>query len=323
MSNRIHFAVIPDGNRRFGKEKEGSKLKGYDEGLKALKRLFKWFFKEKRVKTLSLYVFSEDNWERPDEEVEYAMKLFKENIVDRIEGLLENGDVKSLFKNLEIVEEEDLNDVFKEEEKEEKEKNNNNHERKKEIENSKNIKDFQNIEEEQEEEEEIIFKFCSTNLLHPKLPSCIRESIEKINSKFLLDQKIFEEKQSGFENKKMINICFSYDGRKEIIQAIEKKKKEEEDDEEEKYMILSKNNENDEKKIDNNFDSSFTKHLLIRSPVDIILRTSGEKRLSGFLTWQNVHSELFFVDKKWPEMKSDDFDRTIEEYLKREKRFGR
>jgi undecaprenyl diphosphate synthase len=56
---------------------------------------------------------------------------------------------------------------------------------------------------------------------------------------------------------------------------------------------------------------------------DIIIRTSGEKRLSGFLTWQSVYSELFFIDSHWPDFSEEIFDNILTEYKERERRHGK
>lgn len=56
---------------------------------------------------------------------------------------------------------------------------------------------------------------------------------------------------------------------------------------------------------------------------DLIIRTSGEQRLSGFLTWESAYSELMFVDKLWPDFSEVDLDQALEEYKKRERRFGK
>jgi undecaprenyl diphosphate synthase len=55
---------------------------------------------------------------------------------------------------------------------------------------------------------------------------------------------------------------------------------------------------------------------------DLIIRTGGEKRLSGFLTWQSVYSELFFVDTKWPDFSKKEFLDILSEYRNREQRRG-
>jgi undecaprenyl diphosphate synthase len=56
--------------------------------------------------------------------------------------------------------------------------------------------------------------------------------------------------------------------------------------------------------------------------VDIIVRTSGEQRLSGFMLWRASYSELMFVDKYWPDFNTDDVDIIIKEYSNRQRRFG-
>ena len=56
---------------------------------------------------------------------------------------------------------------------------------------------------------------------------------------------------------------------------------------------------------------------------DIIIRTSGEQRLSGFLPWQSVYSELFFIESLWPEFSKNDLDGILAEYEERERRHGK
>lgn len=56
---------------------------------------------------------------------------------------------------------------------------------------------------------------------------------------------------------------------------------------------------------------------------DLIIRTSGEQRLSGFLTWQSIYSELLFVKKHWPDFNEADLDAALAEFGRRQRRFGR
>lgn len=70
----------------------------------------------------------------------------------------------------------------------------------------------------------------------------------------------------------------------------------------------------------------FSHYLYMNGDVpypDLILRTGGERRLSNFLVWQSAYSELFFVDKRWPELDKKTFKRIIAEYSKRQRRFGK
>jgi undecaprenyl diphosphate synthase len=105
--------------------------------------------------------------------------------------------------------------------------------------------------------------------------------------------------------KGVLNICLSYGGRDEIVRAFKK--------------ILAqgiKSSEINEDLINKNIDSAG-----LPDP-DLIIRTSGEQRLSGFLTWQSVYSEFYFPKKDWPAFEPQDFDLAIEEYNKRQRRFG-
>lgn len=57
--------------------------------------------------------------------------------------------------------------------------------------------------------------------------------------------------------------------------------------------------------------------------IDLMVRTSGEKRVSGFSLWRIAYSELMFLDKKWPDMSEDDIDNILDEYASRQRRFGK
>lgn len=57
-------------------------------------------------------------------------------------------------------------------------------------------------------------------------------------------------------------------------------------------------------------------------PVDLVIRTSGEKRLSNFLLWQTAYSELYFTDTLWPDFTKEEFIFAIQDYQRRERRFG-
>jgi undecaprenyl diphosphate synthase len=57
-------------------------------------------------------------------------------------------------------------------------------------------------------------------------------------------------------------------------------------------------------------------------PIDLIVRTSGEQRLSNFMLWRAAYSELLFLDKPWPDMTNEDVTAIMEEYSRRQRRFG-
>lgn len=115
-------------------------------------------------------------------------------------------------------------------------------------------------------------------------------------------KKIINDSKS---NKKIVvSIGLNYGGRVEIVAAVNK---------------LLKN------KVKNIDEKIFSEALYTEgmSDPDIIVRTGGEMRLSGFLPWQSVYSELFFVDKYWPDFDEKEFDKILEEYAIRERRFGK
>ena len=99
-----------------------------------------------------------------------------------------------------------------------------------------------------------------------------------------------------------LNILLNYGGRKEIIQAVN--------------QILSEGKKNIN-------ENRFKKYLWLSDEPDIIIRTSGEQRLSGLLPFQSVYSELYFEPKYFPEIQKKDFLKMIKTIEKRERRFGK
>jgi undecaprenyl diphosphate synthase len=83
-----------------------------------------------------------------------------------------------------------------------------------------------------------------------------------------------------------------------------------------------KNNIISVEKID---ESLINQHLYTRNlpDVDLMIRTSGEKRISNFLLWQSAYAELYFSDELWPDFKSEHLIKAISDYQNRERRFGR
>jgi len=67
----------------------------------------------------------------------------------------------------------------------------------------------------------------------------------------------------------------------------------------------------------------FENFLEVKEPFDIVIRTGGERRLSGFGSYNIDYAELFFVDKLWPDFHEEDFDKIMKEFRKRERRYGK
>lgn len=127
---------------------------------------------------------------------------------------------------------------------------------------------------------------------HSKFPEDIRRAIEDA-----------ERKTQQFQER-VFSIALSYGGRAEIIDAIHRIPPE---------------------RIAHITEEEFGNMLWsggIPDP-DMIIRTSGEHRLSGFLTWGSVYSELFFVDTFWPAFTKEEFLRMLERYGERDRRYGK
>jgi undecaprenyl diphosphate synthase len=100
----------------------------------------------------------------------------------------------------------------------------------------------------------------------------------------------------------------AYGGRQEITDAVKK---------------IAENVKNGKLQIDDIEENLIKKYLYLKTEPDLLIRPGGEKRMSNFLIWQSTYSELFFIDKLWPEFTKEDLVKCIEEFNRRERRFGR
>lgn len=115
------------------------------------------------------------------------------------------------------------------------------------------------------------------------------------------------EKTKDYKNYKL-NFAMAYGGRIEILDAARRVA------EKIKEGKLQPNEVTPE---------VFEQELYMQDKPDLIIRTGGEKRTSGFLLWQGDYAEWMFLEKMWPEFEKEDFVQCIEEYRQRERRFGR
>ncbi len=238
--NPKHIAIILDGNRRYGK-KAGNRFKGHQVGAKKVEELFDWCI-ELGIKEVTLYTFSTENFNRPKKEVDYLMRLFKEQ-----------------FNRL----------------KKDKRVN----------------------------EGKIKINFIGR--------------LELFSDNLRQDMKELMEKTSG-NTDFIVNFAVGYGGRAEIVDSIKK--------------IIQKfknarttsgnNSEGKEIKIGDIDEKLVSENLYLQSEPDIMIRPGGEKRMSNFLLWECAYSELFFLDKLWPEFEKEDLVKVIEEFKARERRFG-
>ncbi len=218
-----HVAIIMDGNGRWGIKKKKSRNYGHKKGIITVENIIKSAIKNK-IKFLTLYTFSTENWKRPSKEINFLLKLLSAYIDNELQNLIENG-VK-----IKII---------------------------------GNIKKFSN------------------NL---KLKLKNTENKTKTNTKI------------------QVNIALNYGSREEIMNSIKNLNK----------LSLPINQKN------------ISKYLYTNNIPDpeIVIRTGNTNRLSNFLMWQSIYSEIFFEKKLWPDFNNKDFTKIIKKFMKIKRNFG-
>ena len=226
-----HVAIIMDGNTRWAENKNLDKNDGHKEGVKKA-RLAVEFFLENKIKNLTLFAFSTENWGRQKKEVKALLKLFLEAINEQTPDLIKNK-VKLNF----------IGDISR----------------------------FDKV------------------------------LINKIKSSQI--------KTSKYDSKMSLNIAISYGGRWDIEQALKSIVK---DISKRKIKI---------KNIDESLITDYLSTSLIPDP-DLIIRSAGEQRISNFFLWQAAYSEIYFLKKLWPDFNEEDFEKALDEYAIRKRKFG-
>ena len=122
---------------------------------------------------------------------------------------------------------------------------------------------------------------------------------EKIQKAIETSEKLTKNNTTG-----VLNLAINYGGRSELVDAFNK--------------ILK----NPPKEITEDLISQNVYTAGFPDP-DLIIRTSGEKRLSGFLTWQSAYSEFYFTKHHWPEFSKEDFNDVLNDFASRQRNFGK
>lgn len=132
-----------------------------------------------------------------------------------------------------------------------------------------------------------------------RIPESLRESIEGL------------ENSTADNGELIVNLALDYTGKQEIVTASKNLSED----------VLT--GRVDPSKIDQRLfeDYLYTSHL-DDPDIDVVIRTSGERRLSDFLLWQSAYSELVFLDVNWPDFRKIDLMRAIRTYQQRNRRFG-
>ena len=134
-----------------------------------------------------------------------------------------------------------------------------------------------------------------------KLPWLARKALDKVC-------------QATANNKSIdVILCLNYGGQQEIVEAVRK-------------FCLSWDNESDKKNALAKLDAQKLYSFMGREeilPVDLLIRTGGEKRISNFHLWDAAYAELYFSDTNWPAYSKQDLTAALDDFAHRERRFGK
>jgi tritrans,polycis-undecaprenyl-diphosphate synthase [geranylgeranyl-diphosphate specific] len=167
-------------------------------------------------------------------------------------------------------------------------------------------------------EVETLMQLCNTELERAKSDSRIHRNKVRIRVIGQLDE-LPDDIQISAQNimtttkeydQYHFNIALAYGGREEIVQAIKR---------------IAEDVSEGDLKLDSISQDTVSTYMYTNGlpDPDLILRTSGEERISNFLLWQLAYSELYFSDVYWPAFQKRDFLRAIQTYQKRKRRFGK
>ena len=113
------------------------------------------------------------------------------------------------------------------------------------------------------------------------------------------------EKKTAKNTAGTFAVCFNYGGQLEIVDAVKK--------------IIKSGESTDNITVDLISKNLYSPEV---PPLDLIVRTSGEKRISNFMLWRSAYSEIMFIDKLWPDLTQDDVTDIIDQFSLRARRFG-
>ena len=220
-----------DGNGRWAKQRNRERSFGHREGAERIKDCLE-AAGEAGVKYLSLYAFSEENWNRPKEEVNGIMELFVNTLETKMDNLRKN-DVRFLA-------------------------------------------------------------FGNKSRLSKRMQDCIAAA-----EKYTEDCKALT-----------LMIMFSYSGKWDIVQAVNRYRQDIADGKADASEPLD--------------IAGFEKYIStagIPAP-DLLIRTGGELRISNYMLWQCAYSEFYFTDILWPDFRKTEFQKALDSFKNRQRRYG-
>lgn len=215
-----HVAIIMDGNRRWAKQQGLAAIMGHRKVAQEMIERLTDFAIARGIKYLTLWAFSTENWERPTDEVDGIMSLFRESLQTQVEKLHR--------KNVRVAV---IGDIS-------------------------------------------------------RFPEDIRQQVADLVA------------QTADNTAMTVVFALNYGGRDELRRAVRR------------------GGEDFEQHLD-------TKQMIDLPDPDLLIRPGGEQRLSGFLSWQTVYTELYFSEVLMPDFDEAELDKALVEYARRQRRFGK
>ncbi len=224
-----HVSIIMDGNGRWAKARGLERVKGHIEGVESVRACLEAAV-EDGLKYLSVYAFSEENWNRPQEEVMTLMELMMKSMLNEFRSFMENNIRFMVLGNRARLSEE----------------------------------------------------------LNAAIDHMMEETAGNTRTTFI--------------------VFLSYSGKWDILQAMKKAQAQLSP---EAFQALEL--------------PDFDQYLVtagIPDP-DLLIRTSGELRISNYLLWQTAYTEFYFTDILWPDFRKPQFREALAEYARRDRRYGK
>lgn len=225
----VHVSIIMDGNGRWANARGKERVYGHLEGVESVRAVTEAAVEE-GVRYLSLYAFSEENWNRPAAEVETLMKLMMKSMIEEFKTLMDNNVRFVVLGNRE------------------------------------------------------------------RLGDELCQAIDKLMADTAANDRL------------TLIVFLSYSGKWDIVQAMKKAARELPASEFQAMQI-----------------EDFDKYLVTAGfpDPDLLIRTSGEQRISNYLLWQSAYTEFVFTDVLWPDFRKPEFRAALEEYARRDRRYGK
>ena len=219
-----HVAIVMDGNGRWASKRFLPRIAGHKQGIDSLRRCVK-ACAVRGVGVLTVFAFSSENWDRPEDEVSGLMSLLILAISREVPQLKVDG---------------------------------------------------------------VRLHFVGDRI---GLPDKVKAGLAHAEAETVSNSRL------------ILNVCFNYGGRWDIVQAARK--------------LVEAGQEITE--------GALTKNMALAhvSDPDLLIRTGDEQRISNFMLWQTAYSEFYFSDKLWPEFDEAALDLAIEDFARRERRFGK